>query len=129
MSETFGSVPPQGEPSIPIDGKLTDEERTWGMLAHLSAIIAHAIGLPFVGPLIVWLIYKDKSAFVADQAKEALNFQIAVMIAVAVLLITCIGSPLIVVVAIAALIFEIMGAMEANKGIVYRYPYTIRLIT
>jgi uncharacterized Tic20 family protein len=116
----------------PIVGKphpsgLSEEDRTWGMLAHLSALIAMALGgLTFLGPLIVWLIYKDKSAFVADQAKEALNFQISVLIAMLITLITVIGP---FVVAIGAVIFSVIAGMEANKGVAYRYPYTIRLIS
>ena len=52
------------------------DARTWrsarGMLAHCPAC-----GCAFLGPLIVWLIKKDQSPFVGDQAKEALNFQIS----------------------------------------------------
>lgn len=121
---SFGTIPPKPDLGTP-----TEEERTWGMLAHLSALIAGLVALPILGPLIVWLMYKDKSAFVADQAKEALNFQIAVLVAVVVLSVTCIGLPLVIVVAIGALIYEIIGGMEAHEGVVYRYPYTIRFIS
>ena len=41
------------------------DDRTWGMLAHLSSLIAMALGgMTFLGPLIVWLVKKDQSAFV-----------------------------------------------------------------
>ncbi len=111
----------------------TSEERNWALLAHLAGLIAAALGgLSFLGPLIVWLIKKDQSPFVADQAKEALNFQIAVTIALLVsggiALATCIGVILLPIVGIAALVYSIIAAMEANKGVYYRYPYTIRLI-
>ena len=86
------------------------------------------VGFPFLGPLIVWMIKKDESPFIGDQAKEALNFQIAVMIAFVICGITCVGLLLVPVVAIAALIYSILAAIEANKGVYYRYPYTIRLI-
>ena len=124
MSEPFD---PGLNPSKSSSGGLTEEERTWGMIGHLSALICMAVGgMMFLGPLIVWLIYKDKSAFVADQAKEALNFQIAVLIVALVSLITIIG-PLVVVV--GAVVFSIMAGMEAHKGVWYRYPYTIRFIS
>jgi uncharacterized protein len=111
----------------------TAEERNWALLAHLSGLVATALGgFAFLGPLIVWLIKKDQSPFVADQAKEALNFQIAVtialMISVAIALATCIGAILLPIVVIGSLVFAIIAAMEANKGVYYRYPYTIRLI-
>jgi len=108
----------------------TPEERSWGMLAHLSSIIAILLGgMSFVGPLIVWLVKKDQSPFVADQGKEALNFQIAVLLASLICGVTCILVILIPVIIVANIVFSVMGAMEANKGVYYRYPYTIRLIS
>jgi uncharacterized Tic20 family protein len=103
----------------------TPDDRTWAMLAHISPIV----GIGFIGPLVVWLIYKDKSPFVADQAKEALNFSLALMIAILVCFATCVGIIVIPVVGIGALVYQIIAAMEANKGVWYRYPYTIRMIT
>jgi uncharacterized Tic20 family protein len=106
----------------------TADERTWGLLAHLSPLVAGLVALPFLGPLVVWLIKKDHSPFVEDQAKEALNFQIAVLIAIAVCGLTCVGIVLIPVVGVAGLIYSILAALEANKGVYYRYPYTLLLI-
>ncbi len=85
-----------------------------------------------MGPLLVWLIKKDQSPFVADQAKEALNFQIAVTIALlisAVSIFVCIGVILVPVVFIGSIVFSIIAALEANKGVYYRYPYTVRFIS
>ena len=117
------AVPPESKSYLP-----TEDERMWGMLAHLSGLIAGIVGLPFLGPLIVWLMKKDESPFVGDQAKEALNFQIAVLIAILICMVTCVGIILLPVVGIGSLIFSILAAVEANKGVMYRYPYTIRLI-
>ncbi|MCI0361190.1 MAG: DUF4870 domain-containing protein [Planctomycetaceae bacterium] len=129
MTTFSESQAPPPKPS----GSPTADERQWALLAHLSGIIASALGgLAFLGPLIVWLIKKDQSAFVADQAKEALNFQIAVTIALfisfAIGMATCVGIILVPIVAIGALVFAIIAAIESNKGVAYRYPYTIRLV-
>jgi hypothetical protein len=108
---------------------LTADDRTWGMLAHLSSLIALALGgLTFLGPLIVWLVKKDQSPFVDDQGKEALNFQIAVLIVTLICTVTIVGIFLVPLVIVADIIFSILGGLEANKGVYYRYPYTIRLI-
>ena len=127
------SFDPAGPPPAKPSGTATQDERTWALLAHLSGLIASFLGgMSFLGPLIVWLIKKDQSEFVGDQAKEALNFQIAVTIALVVSFViaalTCVGAILIPIVGVGALVFAIIGAMEANKGVAYRYPYTIRLI-
>ena len=106
---------------------LTQDEKTMGMLCHLLGIFCG-----FFGPLILWLVKKDESAFINDQGKEALNFQITVMIAsvVAMLLIfVLIGIVLLPAVGIANVVFCILGAVEANKGNAYRYPFSLRLIS
>jgi len=123
MSTSFLGPAPEKPQYLP-----THDERTWGLIAHLSPLVAGVVGFPFLGPLIVWLVKRDESPFVGDQAKEALNFQLAVMIAFVICGITCVGLLLVPVVAVAALIYSILAALEANKGVYYRYPYTIRLI-
>lgn len=124
----FGDAAGQTPVASPLELP-SPEERTWGMLAHLSSVIAILLGgLSFLGPLLVWIIKKDQSAFVADQGKEALNFQIAVLLANLVCGATCILVVLIPLIFIANIIYSVMAAMEANKGVYYRYPYTLRLI-
>src|SRR5437867_2604433 len=56
---------------------LTSEEKTWGMLCHLSVLLAQfAFYMTFLGPFICWLIKKDSSRFVDHHGKESLNFQL-----------------------------------------------------
>lgn len=124
--------PPASETSQPsataTPGAATSDERTMAMLAHLLGIFTW-----FVGALIIWLMKKDQSAFVDDQGKEALNFQITIGIAyVAMMIVTCItlgiGAILMPVIGIVVIIFCILAAIAANKGERYRYPFAIRLI-
>ena len=97
-----------------------------------TAVIAHLTGLfGFLGPLLVWLLKRDDSAYVEDQAAEALNFQITLAIAAVVSLILClvlVGFVLLFALAIAAFLLPIRAAFAANAGQRYRYPLTIRLI-
>ncbi len=90
------------------------------MLAHFSPLL-----IGFIGPLVIWLIKKDESAFVADQAKEALNFSITVILMSLLLLITCIGP---IIMGFYALVMHIIAGMEANKGVYYRYSFCWRMI-
>ncbi|KFE69549.1 DUF4870 domain-containing protein [Hyalangium minutum] len=109
----------------------TQDEKTWGMLAHLSGIFASFITLPFLGPLLVMLIKGKESKWVEAQAKEALNFTITVTIVVWIgILGSCLIIPAILalVVGIAAFVLNIIGAMKANNGEMYRYPANIRLL-
>ena len=122
MSET--NVPPVTSPS--------KDEKTWAMFCHLSALAGFII--PFgnlIGPLIIWQMKKGGYAFVDDQGKESLNFQITVSIAAIValiLIVAVVGLFLAPVVAILALVFTIIGGIKANEGVTYRYPFALRLI-
>ena len=125
-------------------GTASAEERQWAMFAHLSALLgglvtsgwAGSIGF-FIGPLVIWLMKKDTMPFVADQAKEALNFAITVSLACFVLLLLTIMSlgigalltiPLMLVIAVGALVLVIIAAIKANEGVAYRYPIALRLV-
>jgi uncharacterized protein len=109
------------------------EQRQWAFFAHLSAL--SGLVIPFgnlIAPLIIWQIKKDAMPFAADQAKEALNFQITVSIAIIVsllLFIVLIGMLLLPIVGLGALILTIIAAIKANNGETYRYPFTLRLVS
>jgi len=111
----------------------TKEERTWAMAAHLTAFSTY-IGLGFggvLGPLIVWMIKKDSMPIVDDQGKEAMNFNISILIYELLclpLFIVVIGVPLLIVVMIIHVIFTIVASVKAYDGELYRYPLTIRFI-
>ena len=109
----------------------TADEKTWGMLAHLSGIAASMIGLPFLGPLIVMLTKGKESRWVEQHAKEALNFQITATAALWVsgLLMFClVGFVLAPIVWIGALVLSIIAGLKANNGEKYNYPATVRLV-
>lgn len=110
------------------------EDRTIALITHISGIFAS-----FLVPLIIWLINKDKpeKGWITDQAKEALNFNITVIMAVVALWIfsiitfglgALIALPLMLIIGIGALVLFIVAGVKANDGLSYRYPMTIRLI-
>ncbi len=107
-------------------------ERTWGMLCHLLALSGFII--PFghiLGPLIMWLIKKDESAFVDYNGKESLNFQISVTIygiVAGILTLVLIGIPLLFALGVFDIVMVITATVRANKGEKYHYPLTIRFI-
>lgn len=142
------SVPPESvippPPNAPLGGMPTAEERQWAMFAHLSALLGAVLTGAFgggwgcfIGPLVIWLIKKDTMPFVNDQGKEALNFNITVAIAFVVLFLMSVMTlglglilaiPLWIIIGIAWLVFTIIAAIKANEGVLYRYPFTLRLI-
>lgn len=101
----------------------TSDERTMAILSHVLTIVAG-----FLAPLIIYLVKKDESKYVAEHAKESLNFQLTVLIACIILLISVVGWLVIWVVPILALIFEIIATINASDNKIYRYPLSIRMI-
>jgi uncharacterized Tic20 family protein len=93
----------------------TSDEKTMAILAHILTLVA-----PILAPLIIYLVKKDDSQFVAYHAKESLNFQITLIIAVLGLLITVIGSPLIIFVAIAGMVLVVIATIRASEGNLYK---------
>jgi uncharacterized Tic20 family protein len=121
---SYASQPPvAGQPPL-----RPDEERTWALLAHLGGIL-----FGFLPALVIWLVFKGRGPFLEDQAKEALNFQITLILAyIAAGILTAItfglASPLLFVPWIASIVFGILAAVAVNKGQWYRYPATLRLV-
>ena len=115
-------------PVKPSELEASSDDRTWGMLAHLSYFLTFVIGVSCVAPLVIWIIKKDTSAFIEDQAKEALNFQLSALIVSLLLGVTICGIPLILVVLVMSIVYSIQAGMAANRGERYRYPYTFRMI-
>lgn len=114
----------------------TQDERTWSMLAHLSSLaglLFSGLGFicGFIGPLVIWLLKKDQSHIVAENAKEALNFNITYTIysLIAMLLVfLVIGIILIPIVYVVWIVFAIIAAVKSNQGQYYRYPFIFRFI-
>lgn len=155
LPEEAGTVPPP--PQSPLgsradmrawDGRLhgiSSESRHWAVGAHLSALLAFVIGLPvflgFVGPLVVWLLKRDEDPFVGAHAREALNFNLSLLLyvvaaaavgAFAVLVTFGVAALLLVPAALAAVVGWVVvlvtAASRAASAQAYEYPLTIRFV-
>jgi uncharacterized Tic20 family protein len=115
------------------------DERTWAMLAHLSILLNLFTGfLGTLGALIIYLIFKDRSRYVAYQSMQAFIFQLIAFFGfgalatvawvisgmLSVVLIGCLCMPialLISLVPVAALVYGVIGAIECNQGRDFQY--------
>ena len=119
---------------VAIDSGPTKVERQWATGCHLIGLCGLLIPnlvLGLIGTLVLWLIKRDEGAFIDDQGKEALNFQISLMIylfACLMLTIVAIGFFLLLPLGIFAFVCIIIAAVKANEGTVFRYPGCIRFI-
>ena len=124
---------PETVQESPGSKEVNKDARMWAMICHLAGLaglVVPVVGC-IIGPLIVWQIKKEEFPFVDEQGKEAVNFQISMLIygiVAGLLCFACVGFVLLPAVAIFDLIFLLIAAVKANNGEHYRYPLTIRFI-
>ena len=135
------SVPPGGGPPMggpPAGGPPgqrplpPDQERLWGMLAHLLSFVAAYIALGFLAPLIVLMVFGQRSAYVRAHAVESLNFNLSWLlyaIVAGILVIVGIGLLILLALGIAYVVLVVIASVRANNGQLYRYPLTIRFMS
>jgi uncharacterized Tic20 family protein len=119
------------------------DERTWSTLAHLSTLLNLITG--FGGPiaaLIIYIIYKDRSRFVAYHALQALIFQLirwfgggviiglmwvivgilsAILVGIVLVPIAACITPLLAIMPLGAIIYGVIGALQVNQGQDFKY--------
>jgi uncharacterized protein len=128
MKELYGTAPvprvaPAPTPTRP-QGTTESNERLGAALAHMLPIV----GFPILGPLLLMLTGGKTSPYIRAQAVEALNFQITVVGASILLPLTIIGTLLVPVIWVVAVVLSVVAGVSALSDGNYRYPMTIRLV-
>ncbi|MFW2514582.1 DUF4870 domain-containing protein [Demequina sp. SO4-13] len=142
MSE---NTPPEPSPQpdyaqSAVTPMLESEARTWSMLVHIIAVAALILSggtLGFVAPLVLWLIYRERSALVDFHGKQNLNLQLTLLVTgiAAVILGTllfvvglAVTLPLWFAYCVYALVISIIAGIKANSGEYYPITFTIRFL-
>lgn len=115
------------------DAAATDSERTYTLFMHLAGLLGFVVFVPVVPTLIMWAVKKERSPFIDDHGREAMNAQISYLIytlgLMAISPLTCwVSLAAAGLMPIAALVFTILAAVSASKGEYHRYPATLRMI-
>lgn len=123
MSET----PPPADPyaSTPQPMSPTDE-KTWSILVHLGGIV-----FAWLAPLIGYIVLKDRGPFVRAHSVAALNFQLTLLIAYVVGVVSSlffVGIFLLLAAAVVGVVFSVIAAVAASNGQYYRYPLAIDFV-
>jgi uncharacterized protein len=111
---------------------LPESERNWAMLCHLSAFAGFFF--PFggiIGPLICWLSRKDESAWVDENGKASMNFQLSILLYVVLtipLLFILIGIPIMMFLGALKIVCIIIASVKSSKGEKFKYPLSIPFI-
>ncbi len=112
---------------------LSRDTRMWAMFCHLGALVGllgNGIGF-ILGPLVVWLVKREEDPFIDAHGKEALNFQLSMLIYTLVsipLIFVIIGIFMLIAIGLLVIILPIIAGIRANDGGFFRYPLTIRMI-
>lgn len=117
------------------------QAKQWAVGAHLSALLTAWLAVGFIGPLVVYLMKKDEHPFIRQQAAEALNFNLSMLlyafvglfVGVIVFVLTLglagfVLIPVLLAAAVAWLVLVVYAATKASNGEPYRYPLTIRFV-
>ncbi|HEY5248534.1 MAG TPA: DUF4870 domain-containing protein [Dermatophilaceae bacterium] len=108
------------------------DQRNWAIAVHLSPFLAVLVGLTFMGPLIIYIVCKDRGPFIRQHSAAALNFQLTMWIGLLVsvpLMFILIGFLTAGAIGIAMLVFPILGAVAASEGREYYYPISIPFVS
>lgn len=131
------AAPAAPQPLSPAD------ERTWAMLAHLSVLLNLITGFLGVGAaLLIYLVYKERSKYVAYQAMQSFLFQLifwagggvligimwaivgalsAILVGILLIPFALIATPILLVMPILAVVYGIIGSIHCSEGKDFRY--------
>jgi uncharacterized Tic20 family protein len=125
-----------GDPFFGAGGMSPQDERTWSMLSHLSVLVWPITGFLPVAPLIIWLVYKDRSSRVGFHALQSLWYQVAWLVLgtvagflATIFVILTLGFglllviPLAIVLGLVPFVHGCYAAYKVNGGVDYRYPF------
>ena len=107
---------------------LSDTDRNFAIAMHLGPLASPAFPPLVFLPLVLWLIRKDKSAFVDDHGREVVNMLIS-MLVFSILTVLVIPIPFVILWVIVMVVNLIRGAVAASNGQYFRYPMILRFIS
>ena len=125
-TETNNEVTTNQMDTSNMDKMPSNDDKNIATITHIGGTV-----FSFVPALIVWILKKDENQYIEDQAKEALNFQITMVLAymlAGVLSWILIGLIFFPVIWVLNIVFCIIAAISTSRGETYRYPFCLRLI-
>jgi len=112
--------------------KLSESERNWAMLCHLSAFAGFFFQFGgIIGPLICWLSRKDESLWIDMNGKASMNFQLSVLLYIVLAVPLCfiiVGIPIVMFLGLLKIVCIVIASIKASKGEKFKYPLSIPFI-
>jgi uncharacterized Tic20 family protein len=121
-----------GRDPIKQDVISSPDDRNWCMFIHLSQFCNYVVPIGgLIVPLILWVMKKDESAIIDLHGKIVLNWIITefiLAIGFGILIIFIIGIPLLLALLVLGFVFPILGAVKAQNGETWPYPFSFEFI-
>lgn len=118
------------QPRQPQQPPTPGEEQGVSIAVHIGGLLTSIIV-----PLILWLIYRDRSPYLSEHSKAALNWQILLLpgylvawILMAIPIIGFLGGLLNFAVFVISAIFCVLSALAASNRQPARYPVNVNII-
>ncbi|HWA26311.1 MAG TPA: DUF4870 domain-containing protein [Lacunisphaera sp.] len=115
--------------AMPLFAAPRGNEKIWSILCHISVF---SVGIGLLLPLAVYLAYRQESSYATDNAREALNFHLSLLLyslcCIPLVLLFGLGIVLLIALGLGSLLLGIIAAVKTSDGASYRYPLTIRFV-
>ena len=142
LDAAYNTVPAEPFPGGRGPSPLTpSDETTWSTVTHLSWLAGTFVGVPLLGPLVLFLVLRERGPFVRHHTAEALNLHLSLLVygvAVAVLgglptvitfgIVASVWALAGVVLVLGGAVLSVLAGIAASRGQWYRYPLTIRFV-
>src|SRR5262245_2208773 len=110
------------------EATLDETDRKFAIGIHLSPLAGLVFGPLVVTPVVLWLLRRDKSAYVDDHGGEMVNGLLSFTLYNILLAISVVGLVALPVLYVLSIINVVRGAVAAGRGEYFRYPMTIRFL-
>ena len=118
--------------------RVESDDRTIAILTHLSGLVGALFSLGwlgFVGPLVVWLVHRDRNLFLRATAAGSFNFNLsmwllnaAAFVCFATILLIPVAIVLWIVAFVMLVVLHVLAVLRANRGEVYPYPLQVPVL-
>lgn len=131
-----GSMPPQSFASVTSSSEQPNantvlvcgvDQNVWCALMHASQLLTWT-GVGIVAPVVMWLLSKDESREANRHGLVIVNWMLSSLVYLVISGLACmivIGIPMLFVLAGLNILFPVIGAIQASRGTLWRYPLTI----
>ena len=97
----------------------------------IAAVLVQVVPIFFlelIGPIVGYVVLRDRGPFIKHHVTESLNFSITVLLLTVVLFLSIVGLILLWAIPAYIVVMRAIASYQASQGQFYRYPLILRLV-